>query len=105
MSRLERDIQPRIISKLEKRLPGALIYKGDTRFKQGSPDLIILYNDRWAMLEVKRSATARKRPNQEHYINKLNNMSYAALIHPDNEEDILDELQRSLQTERCPRIP
>jgi hypothetical protein len=52
------------------------------------------------MLEVKRSATATRQPNQQYFVDELNQMSYAALIHPDNEEDILNEVQRALQTER-----
>ena len=104
MSELERDIQPRIIKKLERRLPGVRIFKGDTRYKQGTPDLIILYKDRWAMLEVKKDPHAPRRPNQQYYVDVLNTMSYAALIHPENEEDILDGVQRALQAERCPRI-
>lgn len=97
MSRLERDFQPRVIKEIERRLPGCYIYKVDTRFKQGSPDLLVLYKDRWALLEVKRSATASRQPNQDYYIEQLDNMSYAAFIHPQNEEDILNALQRTLQ--------
>lgn len=104
VSKLEREIQPRIIGKIKQRLPGAKVFKGDTRFQQGTPDLIILYQDRWAMLEVKRSSTATRQPNQEYFVDELNQMSYAALIHPDNEEDILDEVQRALQAERCPLL-
>lgn len=97
MSKLERDIQPRIIKKIKSRLPGAEIFKVDTRYKQGSPDLLILHRSKWALLEVKRSAKASRQPNQDWYIEKLNNMSYAAFIHPENEEDILNGLQRALQ--------
>ena len=104
MAELERVIQPRIIKKIRARLPGVKIFKGDTRFQQGTPDLIILYRDRWALLEVKKSKTASRRPNQQWFIDELNEMSYAALIHPENEEDILDGVQRALQAERCPRI-
>lgn len=105
MAKLERDFQPRVIKEIERRLPGVQIFKGDTRFKQGSPDLIVLYEDRWAMLEVKKDAKAQRQPNQPYYVNELNKMSYAAFIHPENEEDILDALQRSLQNPRCPLVP
>lgn len=104
MSKLEREIQPRIIKKIRQRLPGVKIFKGDSHFQQGTLDLIILYRDRWAMLEVKRSSTSRRQPNQQYFVDELNEMSYAALIHPDNEEDILNDLQRSLQVERCSRV-
>lgn len=97
MSTLERNIQSRIIKEIKRRLPGVFVFKGDTRFMQGTPDLIILYNDRWALLEVKRTATSSKRPNQDYYVDELNKMSYAAFIHPGNEEEILNALQRALQ--------
>lgn len=94
----ERDFQAKLIKRIQELLPSSYIFKGDTRYKQGSPDLIILNGDRWAMLEVKRSPNATRQPNQEYYIERLNEMSYAAFIHPDNEEDILHALQRALQT-------
>lgn len=98
MPKKERDIQPRIIKRVEERLPGCIIFKGDTRFRQGTPDLIILHKDKWAMLEVKKSSSASRQPNQEYYISKLNEMSYAAFIHPGNEEEVLNDLQRSLES-------
>ena len=97
MPKLEREIQPRIIRKIRERLPGVIIFKGDSRFQQGTPDLVILYRDRWGVLEVKKDVRATKQPNQDYYVEQLNNMSYAAVIHPDNEEEILDALQRALQ--------
>ena len=100
MANRESDLQSRVVRKLRERLPGAQIFKGDTRYQQGTPDLIILYEDRWAILEVKRSRNASKQPNQEFYVDKLNDMSYAAFIFPENEEDILHEVQRALQATR-----
>ena len=62
------------------------------------PDLLVLHNDQWAALECKRSAKAPVRPNQEFYINKMSEMSYAAFINPENKEDILDELSQSFKS-------
>lgn len=101
----ERHYQPKLIEKIKAALPGAMVLKGDTRFRQGCPDLIVLYGDKWAALEVKKSPSASKQPNQDYYVEKLNEMSYAAVVHPGNEKDVLNALQRSLQAERCPRIP
>ena len=95
--RPERNYQPRVIREIETRLPGAMVFKGDTRYKQGCPDLIILYQDRWAMLQVKASEDEPFRPNQEYYLETLDKMSYAAVIHPGNEEDILNGLQQALE--------
>lgn len=91
--------QYQLRKKLETRFPGCTILKNDPSVNfQGVPDLIVLYNDKWAMLEVKRSADAPRQPNQEHYINKFGEMSFAAFIHPGNEEEVLSDLQSAFET-------
>jgi hypothetical protein len=47
------------------------------------------------MLEVKASLQAKRRPNQDYYVNSLNKMSFAALICPENEEEVLIALQEA----------
>ena len=74
-----------------------MVLKNDPNYIQGVPDLLVLYNDRWAALECKRSENAPHRPNQEYYISKMNDMSFAAFVYPENREDILDELQRAFE--------
>lgn len=92
----ESQFQARLIKKLGKMLPGCIVLKNDPNYIQGIPDLIILYKDKWAALEVKRGEYASVRPNQAHYVRTMHAMSYAAFIYPENESEILDELQRSL---------
>lgn len=92
----ESQFQARLIKKLNKMLPGIIILKNDPNYIQGIPDLILLYKDRWAALEVKRGAIASVRPNQAHYVRTLHAMSYAAFIYPENESEILSEVQQSL---------
>ena len=87
--------QNRLIKKLKKMFPGCLIQKNDSGYTQGIPDLIILFEDKWAMLEVKSSASADSQPNQDYYVDRLNNMSFAAFIFPENEEEVLDGLQHA----------
>lgn len=87
--------QSRLIQKLNKMLPGCIILKNDSSLKPGIPDLLILFNDMWAALEVKASATAKEQPNQRYYLELMDSMSYAAIIHPGNEEEILDDLQHT----------
>jgi hypothetical protein len=90
---LERDFQSKLIKKLNFLFPGCFILKNDPSYLQGVPDLIILYKDRWACLEVKASDTAAIQPNQAYYVFQLNQLSFAAIISPETEEDILNDLQ------------
>lgn len=96
MGRLERDFQAKLIKELKIMFKGCIIVKNDPNYIQGIPDLLILYNDRWAALEVKKSATAHHQPNQEYYVDLMDQMSFAAFIYPENKEEILYELQQAL---------
>ena len=65
---------------------------------QGIPDLLILHNNKWATLENKRSAKATKQPNQEYYVNKMNDMSFSRFIYPENKEEVLNDLQQTFKS-------
>lgn len=100
----ERHYQAELIKKLRLRFPDCVILKNDSSYMQGVPDLIILWNDRWAMLEVKAHADSDEQPNQRWYITRLNEMSYAAFVYPGNEEEVLDEIQRAFTARRQTRV-
>lgn len=92
---LERDYQAQLIKKIKNLFPGCIVLKNDPEYLQGFPDLTILYRDTWAVLEVKRSKDASHRPNQDFYVRMANKMSYASFIYPENEEEVLNELQQA----------
>lgn len=98
MSKKENEFQAGLIKEIKTRFPGAVVLKNDANYIQGIPDLTVLYKDHWAMLECKRSADASKRPNQEYYIGKLDEMSFASFVSPDNKEEILNEMERSFSS-------
>lgn len=100
MAKKERDFQAELIKEIKKRFPGSVVLKNDPNYIQGIPDLVVLYEDNWAMLECKRSENAQKRPNQEYYIQTLNDMSYASFISPSTKEEVLNELERSFKAKR-----
>ena len=100
MGKLERDFQRNLIKELKDIFVGCIIMKNDSSYIQGIPDLLILYKDKWAALEVKKSATASHRRNQEYYVDKMDEMSYASFIYPENKEVVLDELQQTLFSRR-----
>lgn len=91
----EATYQKYLIDKLKNTFPGCMILKNDPQYLQGVPDLLVLYNQRWAMLEVKPSSRARVQPNQTYYVELFDEMSFGAFINPDNEEEIFDELQHA----------
>ena len=89
----ETTYQRNLIKRIKDLLPGSVVIKNDPNHIQGIPDLLVLYRDKWGALEVKLSASASVQPNQQYYVEHLGEMSYAAFIHPGNEEEILHELQ------------
>jgi hypothetical protein len=100
----ENRYQAKLIKRLEHLFPGCLILKNDSSYRQGMLDLLILWNDRWASLEVKDSETSSMRPNQEHYIERLDEMSFASVIYPDNEGEVLSALQQAFRPRRRTRV-
>lgn len=88
----EAQYQNSLIKRLAMTFPGIVILKNDPTYIQGIPDLILLYRDKWAMLEVKKTPDSHHQPNQEYYVNMLNGMSYARFVYPQNEREIIDEL-------------
>lgn len=100
----ENQYQIKLIKKLEKLFPGCVILKNDSSYRQGIPDLILLWKRNWASLEIKAHITAGIRPNQEYYIEQLDNMSFAAVIYPENETEVLSALQQAFRPPRRTRI-
>jgi len=100
----ESKFQSDLIKEIKERFPGCMVMKNDSSYIQGIPDLLILHNDKWAALECKRSSNSKKQPNQEYYVNKMNEMSYAQFISPENKEEILDGIQRSFESKGKARI-
>lgn len=97
---LERNFQRELIKEIKKRLKDCIICKLDPNYKQGLPDLLILYKDHWAALEVKRSAHASHRPNQDYYVRLMDRMSFARFIFPENKETVLNEMEQTCKSRR-----
>lgn len=95
-SRLESGFQDKLRKDLEKLFPGCLIFKMDQI--QGIPDLLILYKNKWASLECKKYASAKKQPNQDYYVGLMNDMSFSRFICPENKEEILNELCEAFES-------
>lgn len=94
----ENQFQAKLIKDLKKIFPGCIVMKNDANYIQGIPDLLILYGNRWACLECKKSSHSKHQPNQKYYVELMNEMSFARFISPENKEEIIGELQQTFQS-------
>lgn len=95
MPRTEGKFQKELIKEIKSRFPGCIVMKTNPGYIQGIPDLMVVYNEHWFALECKDSEDAPKRPNQEYYVNKMNEMSFSRFIFPENKEEVLNEIQQT----------
>jgi len=86
----ENKYQASLKDKLKVLFPGCIIQK--ELDIQGTPDLLILYKNKWASLECKRSSKEEHQPNQDYYVDLMNQMSFSRFIFPENEDEVLNEL-------------
>ena len=93
MTKLESKFQKELIDEVKERYPGCVALKNDSSYIQGFPDWTILYKDKWAVLEVKKERGAHKQPNQEYYVNKLNEMGgFSRFVFPENKDEVLEDM-------------
>ena len=95
---LENKFKQKLVKEIKTLFPGCWVYHLNPSEIQGSPDILILYKDKWAALEGKKSKDEPHRPNQDYYVDKMNEASFARFIYPENKEEVLNDLQRALQT-------
>ena len=100
MSKLESKFQKDFIDEAKKRYPGCVTIKNDSGYIQGFPDWTILYEDKWAVLEMKKERGAQKQPNQEYYVDKLNKMSFSRFVFPENKEEVFEDLDALFKRKR-----
>jgi hexokinase len=104
MSKTEAAYQAKLMDRLQALFPTAFIIRTDPHEYQVIPDILLLVGDRWAMLEVKMSETSPVQPNQPYYVSMFNRMSFASFIYPENEEEVLRDLQSALGPRRQARL-
>lgn len=93
----ESKFQHDLIKKIKDRFPGSIVLKNDANYIQGIPDLTVLYKDNWATLECKNRSQASHRPNQDYYVEKMNDMSFSAFVCPENAEEVLNGMAQSFK--------
>ena len=92
---LESKFKTELSKKIKKMFPGSIVLHLDPNEIQGMPDLLVLYKNKWAALEGKKNKNSSHRPNQDYYVNLMNKMSFSRFVYPENEEEVLDELQQT----------
>ena len=97
MAKLESKFQKELMDEIKERFPGCVVLKNDSSYIQGFPDWTILYKDKWAALETKKERGAKKQPNQEYYVKKLNDMSFSRIVYPENKEEVLRDLSKTFE--------
>lgn len=99
-SKQENKFKTDLCNRIEKEFPGSMVMHLDPTEKKGIPDLLVLHNDKWAVLEGKRSKDASRRLHQDYYVKTMNDMSYASFIYPENEEQVIQELHEHFNKRR-----
>lgn len=94
----ENKFQADLVNEIKDRIPDCIIMHNDPNYIQGIPDILVLSGGRWGALECKRNARASHRPNQDYYVELMNDMSFAAFIYPENKEEVLNGLQKALES-------
>lgn len=94
MGKLESKFQKELIDEIKREYPGCECIKNDSDYKQGFPDWTILYKDKWAVLEAKKEKNAKKQPNQQYYVEKLDGMSFSRFVYPENKDQVLSDLRK-----------
>jgi len=100
----ENKYQAGLIKRLKLRFPGCEILKNDANYIQGIEDLTLLWGPHWATLEVKDELGSSLRPNQRHYIEKHNDMSFSSTICQENEEEVLDAMEAAFASRGATRV-
>lgn len=103
MAKLESKFQKELMDEIREQYPGCVILKNDSSYIQGIPDWLVLYEDKWAALECKKEKGAKKQPNQEYYVDQLNDMSFSRFVYPENKEEVLHDLQQTFKPRRATR--
>lgn len=95
----------KFIKNLQLEFPDCVVMLTDAQYQQGVPDILMLVGDAWFAFEVKAAANSSRRPNQEWWVDILNRLSYASFVYPENEREVLDEVQQALEARGRTRLP
>lgn len=74
-------------------MPNSIALKNDANYIQGFPDWSVINGPQVYIFEIKAHKKANRQPNQEYYINYINQQGgFARFVYPENMEEVLNEL-------------
>ena len=89
----ESTFQKIFLDKVRELVPGCIAMKNDAQYIQGIYDWTIQKGSKAAALEIKKSKDAPHRPNQDYYINKINEQGgFGRFVYPENEKQVLEDI-------------
>ena len=89
---LEKNFQSKIIKYLKAKGCVVIKYQQNATTQASIPDVIFLKDGFWGAIEVKKNKTARFRPGQKEMVAKMNDMSWAKVVYPENWSETQKEL-------------
>lgn len=89
---LEKDFQAKVIKYL--RSKGCFVRKmqQNATTASGVADVFFCIEGFYGFIECKKSKTAKLRPGQKEFIDKMNSWSWAKICYPENWEETMEEL-------------
>lgn len=93
---MEKKVQDRLIKFLKKKKCYVIKTKPGPGTPVGCPDVIALYEGWWGAFECKASAKSPFQPLQKETLAKLNDWSLATVVHPDNIDEVISQLESML---------
>lgn len=76
------------------------VFPMDGSVYQGFQDILILYKDTYAVLEVKVAEDSEHQPNQDWYVQYFAQYVFSSFIWPEIEQEVLHDLQSTLLSGR-----
>lgn len=94
---LEKDFQAKVVRWLKSKDCVVIKYQQNATTRSGVPDLIFLKDGFWGALEVKKAKNSPFRPGQKQMVAKLDSMSWAKVVYPENYDSVKKELEEILR--------
>lgn len=93
----EADFQAKVIKWLRAHQCIVLKYQQNATTRASVPDIIFLKEGFWGAVECKKAKNSPYRPGQKEMIEKMNSMSWAKAVYPENWAQVRAELEEVLR--------